>query len=110
MGSCLVFCGPCHSYSVSISVLLIKLSKVWDQSNREVVHLLLLPVPLNHAKRTRWAPGDTLEASGFDTNDVVDESLELLAVCMFRVAFLFLVVRPGAPSSVLAPSSDALCS
>ena len=23
---------------------------------------------------------------------------------------LFLVVRPGAPSSVLAPSSDALCS
>ena len=24
--------------------------------------------------------------------------------------FLFLVVRPGAPSSVLAPSSDALCS
>ena len=26
------------------------------------------------------------------------------------VASLFLVVRPGAPSSVLAPSSDALCS
>ena len=26
------------------------------------------------------------------------------------VASLFLVARPGAPSSVLAPSSDALCS
>ena len=26
---------------------------------------------------------------------------------LFLVAFLFLVVRPGAPSSVLAPSSDA---
>ena len=25
-------------------------------------------------------------------------------------SFWFLVVRPGAPSSVLAPSSDALCS
>ena len=25
-------------------------------------------------------------------------------------SFLFLVVRPGAPSSVLAPTSDALCS
>ena len=25
-------------------------------------------------------------------------------------SFLLLVVRPGAPSSVLAPSSDALCS
>ena len=24
-------------------------------------------------------------------------------------SFLFLIVRPGAPSSVLAPSSDALC-
>ena len=24
-------------------------------------------------------------------------------------SFLFLVVRPGAPSSVLAPSSDAFC-
>ena len=29
---------------------------------------------------------------------------------LLLVAFLFLVVRPGAPSSVLAPSSDALCS
>ena len=27
-----------------------------------------------------------------------------------RSSFLLLVVRPGAPSSVLAPSSDALCS
>ena len=27
-----------------------------------------------------------------------------------RGSFLLLVVRPGAPSSVLAPSSDALCS
>ena len=27
-----------------------------------------------------------------------------------KVALLFLVVRPGAPSSILAPSSDALCS
>ena len=26
------------------------------------------------------------------------------------VALLLLLVRPGAPSSVLAPSSDALCS
>ena len=29
---------------------------------------------------------------------------------LFLVASLFLVVRPGAPSSVLAPSGDALCS
>ena len=28
----------------------------------------------------------------------------------FLVATLLLVVRPGAPSSVLAPSSDTLCS
>ena len=28
---------------------------------------------------------------------------------LLLVAFLLLVVRPGAPSSVLAPSSDALC-
>ena len=31
------------------------------------------------------------------------------ALCLL-VASLFLVVRPGAPSSVHAPSSDALCS
>ena len=30
-------------------------------------------------------------------------------ICVL-VASLLLVVRPGAPSSVLAPSSDALCS
>ena len=36
---------------------------------------------------------------------------QFCTVCFtFLVAFLFLVVRPGAPSSVLAPSSDALCS
>ena len=29
---------------------------------------------------------------------------------LVAVAYLLLVVRPGAPSSVLAPSSDALCS
>ena len=29
---------------------------------------------------------------------------------LFTRSFLLLVVRPGAPSSVLAPSSDALCS
>ena len=31
----------------------------------------------------------------------------LLLVAMPGSSFLFLVVRPGAPSSVLAPSSDA---
>ena len=36
--------------------------------------------------------------------------MELLELNMLLVSnsFLFLVVRPGAPSSVLAPSSDAL--
>ena len=29
---------------------------------------------------------------------------------IYTSSFLFLVVRSGAPSSVLAPSSDALCS
>ena len=32
------------------------------------------------------------------------------SVALVTSSFLFLVVRPGAPSSVLAPSSDALCS
>ena len=34
----------------------------------------------------------------------------LVAMPFALVASLFLVVRPGAPSSVHAPSSDALCS
>ena len=29
--------------------------------------------------------------------------------CLVTSSFLLLVVRPGAPGSVLAPSSDALC-
>ena len=33
--------------------------------------------------------------------------LLLVAMPLLQVASLFLVVRPGAPSSVLAPSSDA---
>ena len=37
-------------------------------------------------------------------------SLLLVAMPFAPSSFLFLVVRPGAPSSVLAPSSDALCS
>ena len=35
---------------------------------------------------------------------------QLFRCPLLLLAFLFLVVRPGAPSSVLAPSSDALCS
>ena len=40
-----------------------------------------------------------------------DERLAFVVAIAFVpiVAFLFLVVRRGAPSSVLAPSSDALC-
>ena len=34
----------------------------------------------------------------------------LLAIALVPSGFLLLVVRPGATSSVLAPSSDALCS
>ena len=37
-------------------------------------------------------------------------SLFLVAMPFAPSSFLLLVVRPGAPSSVLAPSSDALCS
>ena len=37
-----------------------------------------------------------------------EEQLEFLFI-VFYSSFLLLVVRPGAPSSVLAPSSDALC-
>ena len=33
---------------------------------------------------------------------------DLVTSCYYS-SFLFLIVRPGAPSSVLAPSSDALC-
>ena len=33
----------------------------------------------------------------------------LVAMPFAPSSFLFLVVRPGAPSSVHAPSSDALC-
>ena len=45
--------------------------------------------------------GRTIEPSGISKG----------TVCPFvSSSFLFLVVRPGAPSSVLAPSSDALCS
>ena len=36
-------------------------------------------------------------------------SLLLVAMPFATSSFLFLVVGPGAPSSVLAPSSDALC-
>ena len=36
--------------------------------------------------------------------------LLLVAMPFVLSSFLLLVVRPGAPSSVLAPSSDALCS
>ena len=39
----------------------------------------------------------------------MSDGLHLIA-SLLLVASLFLVVRPGAPSSVLAPSSDALCS
>ena len=35
---------------------------------------------------------------------------DLAALAPRPRGFLLLVVRPGAPSSVLAPSSDALCS
>ena len=37
-------------------------------------------------------------------------SMLLVAMPFALSSFLFLVVRPGAPSSVHAPSSDALCS
>ena len=37
-------------------------------------------------------------------------SMLLVAMPFVLSSFLFLVVRPGAPSSVHAPSSDALCS
>ena len=37
-------------------------------------------------------------------------SLLLVAMPFGPRSFLLLVVWPGAPSSVLAPSSDALCS
>ena len=37
-------------------------------------------------------------------------SLPLVAMPFAPSSFLLLVVWPGAPSSVLAPSSDALCS
>ena len=37
-------------------------------------------------------------------------SLLLVAMPFVPSSFLLLVVWPGAPSSVLAPSSDALCS
>ena len=37
-------------------------------------------------------------------------SLLLVAMPFAPGSFLFLVVRPGAPTSVLAPSTDALCS
>ena len=37
-------------------------------------------------------------------------SLLLVAMPFVPSSFLLLVVRPGAPSSVLAPSSDALSS
>ena len=36
-------------------------------------------------------------------------SLLLVAMPFVTSSFLLLVVRPGATSSVLAPSSDALC-
>ena len=36
-----------------------------------------------------------------------EEALTLVEMLLFLVAFLLLVVRPGAPSSVFAPSSDA---
>ena len=36
-------------------------------------------------------------------------SLSLPIITLLLVAFLLPVVRPGAPSSVLAPSSDAPC-
>ena len=39
------------------------------------------------------------------------DSSEMVSPSLFvPSSFLFLVVRPGAPSSVLVPSSDALCS
>ena len=37
-------------------------------------------------------------------------SLFLVAMLFAPSSFLLLVVRPGAPSSVLVPSTDALCS
>ena len=42
-----------------------------------------------------WAPGTFSFLSGLE------------AIRLLHVASLFLVVRPGAPSSVLAPSSKA---
>ena len=36
--------------------------------------------------------------------------LDIIYIIMFLVARMLLVVRPGAPRSVLVPSSDALCS
>ena len=39
----------------------------------------------------------------------VPDNIEL-AELLVTSSYVLLVVRPGAPSSVLAPSSDALCS
>ena len=57
-------------------------------------------------------PSKVLATSGDARSPVRSVLCSLLLVAMPFVpsSFLLLVVRPGAPSSVLAPSSDALCS
>ena len=44
------------------------------------------------------------------SNEPLVASLLIVAMPFVTSSFLLLVVRPGAPSSVLANSSDALCS
>ena len=51
------------------------------------------------------SPGSFIVPSSFLL--LLVRHLLLEAMHLFLVALLFLVVRPGAPSSVLVPSSDA---
>ena len=50
------------------------------------------------------------EPRSLETNPLATAYSTLVAMAFVPSSFLFLVVRPGAPSSVLAPSSVALCS
>ena len=52
-----------------------------------------------------------LEPSQFRAVKVVEvEAIAASSNTLVTSSFLFLVVRPGAPSGVLVPSSNALCS
>ena len=69
--------------------------------------------PEEQACHHRWQ--DVLKTWGeheasTTTNDKNIAFNSILIIVSNNWQTLFLVVRPGAPSSILAPSSDALCS